>query len=466
MPIALGGAKDVIDAVKAAGGRPGPLVAWFGSWTMRDYAAIDRAVAQADSLGVPLLAQAWFGGDQFNKDFLNNPAGTWDPYQGIQKTRAQAMQFFHEIGARTAKARLPAIVVVETEANKGGIEKDPASATYLVDAMDAVRGTNPKAQCVLAPGDWQDLYALATGPWKAPFLKADGVGARTMRAYPRNAAADLAKGADALLAAAQTLRRAAPGKPVIVTDFAVGSYGGDVATTHPFGAKSNPSAAPPASAYSANDSAQKTALERLVALRGDFEKAGVANFCYRGLRDASTFDVKNYYGYAERTFGVVRADGSRKPGYAILLSLSMGEGGTESVGGGSDGGVAMPDGFAANFVVSPNVNENWVEVKVTTSATLDKVEAVINSSTVRALPKTAWGTYGASYPIAKGSTVVFRATDYAGKVATSQPIAWLAQAATQPAPAPTTTSPSSSAPAAPSAAEAKLERIRAILDEK
>lgn len=318
----VGGPSDLIQAVKHAGGSPGPLVVWHGSWTMRNYAAIDNDVARAEAQGVPLLVQAWFGGDQLNRTFLTEPNGVWDPYQRIPKTRAQAMQFFKEVGTRTAKATKPPYIVIETEYNKGGIEKDPLLTQYLIDAIQAVKATNPKAITVLAPGDWQDLTVLAGSTNLKAFEAADAMGARTMRAYPRTPAGDLARAADGLLKAAQALRSAHPAKPVIVTDFAIGSYGGDVATVHPFGLKTDPKAAPLPSAYYGNEVAQKGALERVLALKDDFHRAGVDTFVYRGYRDVPNFDPQNYYGYAERSFGIARSDGAPKPAHAPLIALS------------------------------------------------------------------------------------------------------------------------------------------------
>jgi len=319
----LGGSADLIEAVKANGGQPGPMMCWFGSWTFNDYAAIDRYAAKAKALGVPLLAQCWPGGDQLNKDFLTKPEGTYDEHQKKMKTRAQAMDLFREIGVRVGKSGVQAIFVVETEYNKGGIEKDPALVTYLIDAMALLKQGCPTGKTVLAPGDWQDLTVLAGTTNRAAFEKADGMGARTMRCAPRASTdTSIVSGADALLKAAQSLRKAWPTKPVFVTDFAIGTYGGDVATAHPFGAKTNPSAPPPAAAFSAKDAVQAKTFERLQVLEPDFALAGVNVFCYRTLKDSATAGISNYYGYGERTFGVVRADGTKKPGYNLLLDLA------------------------------------------------------------------------------------------------------------------------------------------------
>lgn len=326
MAIALGGPDGLVQAVKDGGGLVGMLVRWHGAWTFRDYGSIDRDVARAEALGVSLLVQAWPGGDKLNHDFLHKPEGVWDEAQKVQKTRAMAIQFFRELGTRTAKATRPAHIVIEPEFNKGWtLTRDPEMAAYLLSAIQALRETNPKARLFIAPGDWHNARDVAQGALKAVFDKVDGGGARTMRSYPRQPVGSIPSAVDALLAAAQNLRSVMPGKPVIVSDFAIGTYGGpDIEPTiHPYGRKGAPKEPPVTSAYYANEQAQAATFTRLLEKKADFERAGVTTFIYRGLKDAPNFDaINNHYGYAERAFGVVRADGSRKPGYPILMRLA------------------------------------------------------------------------------------------------------------------------------------------------
>ena len=80
--------------------------------------------------------------------------------------------------------------------------------------------------------------------------------------------------------------------------------------------------------------------------------------------------------------------------------------------------------FTATFETSPNINNWWVEVKVTSSHTVVKVEAQTNGGTWTQLNPTDWGTWAKSYNVPSGSHVVFRATDTDGAIALSQVFTW------------------------------------------
>jgi hypothetical protein len=84
--------------------------------------------------------------------------------------------------------------------------------------------------------------------------------------------------------------------------------------------------------------------------------------------------------------------------------------------------------FAASFSVPSNVNEWWVEVKVTSTHAVGKVEAQVNGGTWTALAKQSWGNWAKSFNVPKGSTVVFKATSTAGATATSAAYTWLGPA--------------------------------------
>ena len=80
-----------------------------------------------------------------------------------------------------------------------------------------------------------------------------------------------------------------------------------------------------------------------------------------------------------------------------------------------------------NFSISPNINENWVEVSVSgpSGSGVTKVEAIIDNNHWETLPKTNWETYGKSFYVARGSSVVFRVWDQAGTSHDSGSTRWL-----------------------------------------
>ncbi len=90
----------------------------------------------------------------------------------------------------------------------------------------------------------------------------------------------------------------------------------------------------------------------------------------------------------------------------------------------------QPPAGAWGFTASGNISESWAEVKVQApqGTAITKVEAVIDNTQYRELYKTAWGTYGRSISINRGSSVVFRAWDQAGRSHESSTMKWLGDA--------------------------------------
>ncbi len=86
--------------------------------------------------------------------------------------------------------------------------------------------------------------------------------------------------------------------------------------------------------------------------------------------------------------------------------------------------------FSASFSLSPNVNEWWVEVGVTGNQAISGVTASVNGGAPVALTKQSWGAWAKSFFVARGSSVVFKATASTGQVATSQTFTWLGAAPT------------------------------------
>ncbi|MBW3584240.1 MAG: PKD domain-containing protein, partial [Euryarchaeota archaeon] len=91
--------------------------------------------------------------------------------------------------------------------------------------------------------------------------------------------------------------------------------------------------------------------------------------------------------------------------------------------------------YSADFRVSPNVNEWWVEVTVQATSEPAKVEVSVDGGSWIALDKTSWGTWAKSTYTPVGSSVVFRAMDASGQTATSSTYTWMT---TEPEPDPFT----------------------------
>ncbi|HUR25464.1 MAG TPA: VCBS repeat-containing protein [Candidatus Thermoplasmatota archaeon] len=80
--------------------------------------------------------------------------------------------------------------------------------------------------------------------------------------------------------------------------------------------------------------------------------------------------------------------------------------------------------FQASFSPKSVGNDWWVEVAVTSSQPLAKVEASRNGGAYVALDLQSWGNWAKSLNTPNGTVVVFRATSTGGATATSAPAVW------------------------------------------
>lgn len=376
--------------------------------------------------------QFFYWGDEISLAALKGQATPKD-YGGKVQTMGDYWTLVKLLGERIKAAGVPALVCLETEWNKTDILKEPAVwDKVFADSAATLKGLSPAIKVVTAPGAW-------SGPWgdvgetlarfPAMVKACDFVGTQTLRSMPRSkgVAESYDTGPDKLLAALKALQRAAPGKPVLVTDVAFSAYGGSYNPDHPF-----------APANGATEDARKRAEElrqakawtRMRDLLPEFQKPGLEAIIMRSVKDNPNFAVANYHGYAERAWGMVRPDGSRKPSYDAVLAL----------GKAMD---AAAESFSAAFEPRAVDNDGWVEVAVKASHEVVEVTASVNGAPYVPLDRTTWGTWAKSLKAPDGSRVVFIAKAADGRLATSPGFAWDA-----PAPAPRA-SPPSPAPAPP-----------------
>lgn len=297
----VGGPKRLTDAIKAAGGQVGPRSYWAGAWMLKSgYGGLDSFYAGCKADGAQPLVLVWPIGDDDGRKFLTT--GVMDQYQGVFKTRQHGLDMTREVARRAKAAGLSPIIVLNNEFNKAGMTANPDFAKFYDEQVAIIRAECPTAKIVFPPGAWGDLSALVAY-YRPQVEKSDMVGVQCGYFHPRNPTAKLSERGAALTAAFSKLGTT---KPRILYDVFLSSYGGSYSPTHPF----------PGGDGRALESEQAAAISSLKNV------PNLTAIVYRDLKDAPTFDVKNWGGYAERHVGVVRADGTRKPGYEALMALA------------------------------------------------------------------------------------------------------------------------------------------------
>ncbi len=300
LPIQFG--FDVASATRArALGMPvayGSL--WVGSWNQPEkygWGGITDQLQTAKANGVIPVIQWWYWGDDISPSCVEH--GCTDQYHGVQKDKATWSRMSNEladliVGVGTADSQ--AMVVIETEFNKHGIESYEPFDGYLAEqaAIFHQRGLT----VVVGFGNWGHAH------WKnfdRAIAAADLLGTMALQSSVRDASTYLA-GADQLITAAQHFHTTFAKRTLI--DFAFSSY-------------PEPSC----------ELDQDTVIRDIFRRMGEFRAAGVQGMVWRMLSDDPEFNTDNYHGMAERHWGLLRADGSPKPAFLPFFNGMLTEAG-------------------------------------------------------------------------------------------------------------------------------------------
>ena len=261
---------------------------WAGSWNQKwGWNGIEQDLLLAKSAGAVPVVQWWYWGDDISPSCVAN--GCTDRYQGVWKDRATWTRLSNELAdliVRVGGANSPALVVIETEFNKNGIEQHELFDGYLVEQAEIFHRRGLKV--IVSFGNWGQPYWTN---FDRAVASADLLGTMALQSSMRNASTYLS-GADQLITAAQYFRNTFA-KPTFVTDFAFSSY--------------------PEPSY---ELYQDTVVRDIFRRIGEFSAAGVQGMVWRMLADDPAFDPNNYHGEAERFWGLLHADGNPKLAFA------------------------------------------------------------------------------------------------------------------------------------------------------
>ena len=262
-------------------------VFWMGSWTQKyGWGYAEQQLIAARDRGITPVVQWWYWGDDISPACVEQ--GCQDTRQNVWKDKATWYRMTRELAAVIANTMggREVIVVLENEFNKGGIEGYEAFDGYLLDQVVELHRT-PGIKAALAFGNW-GLSNWARFDRSA--AAADYVGTQLLRSSVRDAAT-YHQAVDTLITGATHLNNTFR-KPSLIVDLGISSY--------------------PSSEY---ELYQEAIVRSLFQRLGELKTVGVAGLIWREMVDNATMSTSNYHGIAERFWGVVRADGSRKPAF-------------------------------------------------------------------------------------------------------------------------------------------------------
>lgn len=264
---------------------------WAGVWNQKQgWKGIEDDLRGAKAAGAIPVVQWWYWGDDISPNCVEN--GCEDRYHRVRKDKATWSRLSHELAdliVRVGGAGSQALVVIETEFNKNGIELHEPFDGYLAEQAAIFHRRGLKV--VVGFGNWGQPY------WRnfdRAIAAADLLGTMALQSSLRDGAT-YPSGADHLIAAATYLQRTFA-KPMLI-DFAFSSY--------------------PEPSFERDQDAVVTDIFRRT---GEFRAAGVQAMIWRMLSDDPAFDTTNYHGQAERHFGLLHADGSPKRAFTPFLN--------------------------------------------------------------------------------------------------------------------------------------------------
>lgn len=265
---------------------------WLGSWNQRHgWGHAQQQLQAANASNVTPVINWWYWGDDISPACVEQ--GCHDPRQGVFKDKATWHRMSRELAGLIAQIRAgrETVVVIETEFNKGGIETYEPFDGYLAEVA-AIFHTAPNVRVVLGFGNWGREH---WGRFDRAIGASDLLGMQLMRSSLREPAS-YGTAISTLVSSARYLQ-AAFNKPSMLTDLALSSF---------------PSAS--------HEGVQAQIVGELFLRMQELKNAGVQVVLYRMVVDDPSFDTSNYHGEAERHWGLLRADGSHKPAFAVFAN--------------------------------------------------------------------------------------------------------------------------------------------------
>jgi hypothetical protein len=346
--------------VKTAGASPQLGQTWVGTWMRtQGWSGFENDLRSMSAAGVTPVVLWYYWGDaispscvQYGCDGMSQ--AEWNSMAQTMASRANAI-----MGGKTF------YVVLEPEFNKNGIESWETFDGLLASQASMIRSLAPSAKLVVGFGNWGgwDIFDRAVGA-------SDMVGFQLLYASTRTSSATAVASADTMLSIGGTLH-ARFGKPMMVFDFDVASYGGW-------------------------ESVQQQAIANVVAKAPQLQAVGIQSVVWRYVRD-NTYS-SGYFGAAESTWGVEYANGVHKPAWQTLVDAIR--------GGSVTTAPSSATAAAANPFSGVSGNEWWIQANVAGDPT--SVTATVSGATV-ALAWQSWGAWAASTHAPSGTLVTLTA---------------------------------------------------------
>lgn len=277
-PLGYGMSASAVSAQTAAGVKPDYGTFWIGPWTLSNgWGGPDNQMTAMKDAGVTPAIHHYYWGDDISQSCIED--GCYSDLHKANKNKEGWQKLTDELIAHlNAKMQgKPVVIFLETEFNKGGVATYEPLDGYLAEKAKQIKAGYPNAKVVMALGNWGHS---SWGTWDRTAAASDYVGIQGMRGSTRQSATDYATLYEKTLEGAQ-VAKAKFGKPVFLQDIAMSTY--------------------PEPEYLKR---QADEMKDFFAHTADLKAAGVQALIYRSWLDTPTMDTANWYGEAERHWGL------------------------------------------------------------------------------------------------------------------------------------------------------------------
>lgn len=279
-----------LDAQRAAGFVPDYGTLWIGVWNLdKGWLVPDAELTALRAAGITPAIHFYYWGDDMAPSCFVPPGCNGKTLEGWDLL---AQQLAEHLNAQLQGT--PALVILETEFNKGSVARHEPLDALLAGKASNLKAAYPAAQVILGFGGWNPQ---AWETWDEAAAASDGLGLQAMAGAEWNSDAASVLYIETLDGARHL--QALFGKPLILHDIAVASG------PHP-----------------SDPARQADSLQPFLDGLGEFKGAGVQAILYRSFLDNPAAPRTNYYGEAERHFGLAEGLGTLKPaGEAWLAAI-------------------------------------------------------------------------------------------------------------------------------------------------
>ncbi len=258
---------------------------WIGPWTLTSgWGGPDAQLTQMANAGVTPAIHFYYWGDDISQSCLEN--GCYSNLHKAQKDKAGwqtlAQQLVDHLNAKMGGRTV--LIFLETEFNKGNVATYEALDGYLAEKANFIKSHYTGAKIVMALGNWNNA---AWTTWDRTAAASDYTGIQGMRGSTKGTQADYLALYNATMTGVKRLQTLFQ-KPIVLQDIALSSY--------------------PEPGYLQT---QATSLGKFFVGINDLRAEGVRAIVYRSWKDSPNMDTANYYGMAERYWGLANATAAK-----------------------------------------------------------------------------------------------------------------------------------------------------------